>query len=293
MAARLCPYCQRLNSAGEARCYHCGRRLPGPLLTAVFDLKRDLLGVSAPMTRFVIALELIAFALCVMADRRIPIGLGDVAGVDFGSPSGAFRDSTLVRFGALVRHIAAEEPFRYLSAGFVHANLLHVGMNLFMFAQLGPQLEHELGSARSLVLFIGAILAGSLTSTWWYGEGIMVGASGGVFGQFGAFVGLLYAFRDPHWKRTLAIGVIYTALVSLAFGMVDGAAHVGGFAAGMVLGFLFWKEQRRLRLHRAQAALAGVALISCVASVVLSTRSPKWQQERYNEEVREMNAGRR
>jgi membrane associated rhomboid family serine protease len=245
------------------------------------------------MTRFVIALELIAFALCVMADRRIPIGLGDVAGVDFGSPSGAFRDSTLVRFGALVRHIAAEEPFRYLSAGFVHANLLHVGMNLFMFAQLGPQLEHELGSARSLVLFIGAILAGSLTSTWWYGEGIMVGASGGVFGQFGAFVGLLYAFRDPHWKRTLAIGVIYTALVSLAFGMVDGAAHVGGFAAGMVLGFLFWKEQRRLRLHRAQAALAGVALISCVASVVLSTRSPKWQQERYNEEVREMNAGRR
>src|SRR5262245_24957868 len=103
MAARLCPYCQRLNSEGEARCHHCGRRLPGPLLRAVFDLKRDLLGVSAPMTRLVIGLELLAFALCVIADRRVPIGFGDVVSPDFATPSGAFRTSTLVHFGALIR----------------------------------------------------------------------------------------------------------------------------------------------------------------------------------------------
>ncbi len=290
MAARLCPYCRTLNSVGEVRCHHCGRRLPGPLLTAVFDLKKDLLGASAPMTRVVIALELLVVALCVMSDRRLPIGIFDFVSAE-GTPSGVFRDSTLLRFGALVRHYVAAEPFRLLSSGFVHANLMHVGMNLFMFAQLGPDLEHELGSARSLVLFIGAVIAGSLTSTWWYGEGLMVGASGGVFGQLGAFVGLLYAQRYPHWKRTLAIGVIYTALVSLAIPMVDGAAHAGGFAAGALLGFLLWKEQRHLRLHRAQQALAAVALVASVASVVLSARSPLWQHERYQERVDEINDG--
>jgi rhomboid protease GluP len=283
MAARLCSYCQRLNSEGEARCYHCGRRLPGPLLSAAFDLKRDLLGVSAPMTRLVIAIELVAFALCVIADRRVPIGFGDMASSDFGTPSGAFRASTLVRFGALIRHYVGEEPFRLLSAGFVHANLLHVGMNLFMFAQFGSRLEHELGSARSLVLFVLSVIAGSLASTIWLGRGLMVGASGGVFGQFGAFVGLLYASRDPGWKRTLATGVIYAVLVSLAFRQVDTAAHVGGFAAGAVLGFALFKEQRQMRLHRVQATLAGVALISCVASVVLSARSPFVERARDEE----------
>jgi membrane associated rhomboid family serine protease len=291
MAARLCPFCQRLNSEGEARCHHCGRRLPGPLLAAVFDLKKDILGASAPMTRLVILLELVVVALCVMVDRRLPIGLFDFVPADDGSPSGIFRGSTLLRFGALIRNYTAEEPFRLLSAGFVHANLLHVGMNLFMFAQLGPDLEHELGSARALLLFIGAVLAGSLASAWWYGIGTMVGASGGVFGQLGAFVGLLYAHRDPLWKRRLGVGIAYTLLVSLAIPMVDGAAHVGGFAAGAVLGFLFWKEQRSLRLNRAMPVLAGIALVSCAASVVLSARSPQWQLMQYVEQRREIDAG--
>jgi membrane associated rhomboid family serine protease len=290
MAARLCPYCQRLNSEGEVRCHHCGRRLPGPLLAAVFDLKKDILGVSAPMTRLVIGLELLVFALCVMADRRLPIGFFELVG-DYGDSSGAFRGSTLLRFGGLDRELTAEQPFRLVSYGFAHVHLLHVGMNLLMFAQLGPDLERELGSARSFLLFLGAVIAGGLTSAWWYGWGIVAGASGGVFGQFGAFVGLLYAHRDPHWKRTLAIGVIYTVLVSLAIPVVDGAAHAGGFAAGAVLGFLFWKEQRSLRLNRAMPVLAGIALVSCVASVVLSMRSPRWQVEQYQEQVREINAG--
>jgi rhomboid protease GluP len=284
MAARLCPYCQRLNSEGEARCHHCGRRLPGPLLGAVFDLKRDLLGVSAPMTRLVIAIELLAFALCVIADRRVPIGFFDLQSSDFGPPPGAFRASTLVRFGGLVKVVVAQEPFRLLSAGFVHANLLHVGMNLFMFAQFGPRLEQELGSARSLVLFVLSVIAGSLASTVW-SEAMMVGASGGVFGQFGAFVGLLYASRDPGWKRVLAIGVVYTVLVSAAIDNVDTAAHVGGFAAGALLGFALFKEQRLLKLQRVQTALAGVALVSCVASVVLSMRSPIWQVVKYQERM--------
>lgn len=289
MAARLCPYCRCLNSVGQARCHECGRRLPGPLLTAVFDLKRDLLGTTMPMTRVVIAFELLIFALCVMAERRLPIGFFDLVQVE-GAPSGMFRGSTLVRFGALIRHFTEVEPFRYLSAGFVHANLVHVGMNLLMFTQLAPDLEHELGSARSFVLFVCAVLAGSLASAWWYGAGIMVGASGGVFGQLGAFVGLLYAHRDPHWKRTLAIGVIYTVLVSLAIPMVDGAAHAGGFVAGALLGFLLWKEQRHLKLHRTQTVLAAAGLVACVASVVLSMRSPFWQNERGVEQRRQIDA---
>jgi rhomboid protease GluP len=253
-----------LNGADEARCYRCGKRLPGPLATGALGLARDFLGADAPMTRVVIALELLVFGLCVMADRQLPLGL-----------SGGFRGATLIRFGALYGPVLDSEPWRLLSACFVHGGLLHVGMNMLMFASLGAQLERELGSARSVLLFVVSGILGFVASFLWSGGfAFSVGASGGIFGQVGAFVGLLYARRDPRWKSALVRSLVYALLLTLAIGRVDTAAHFGGFFAGIALGFGLHWEQLRLRMHRAAQVLAAIALLGSVASVVLSAVSP-------------------
>jgi rhomboid protease GluP len=274
MAARICPYCRQLNSASDARCFRCGRRLPGPLADGTLRFARELLGVEAPVTRLILLLELAVFALCLLVDRGALTNL-----------MGGFRASTLLRFGALGGSLGAAEPWRYLSAVFVHVSVLHVAMNLWMFTDLGRSLERALGGARLAIVFLATGVLGFVASAVWYApfQPITAGASGGVFGQIGAVVGVLWARRDPDWKQVFVRNLVYALLLSLVFGNVNTAAHLGGFAAGIGLGFLFGREPPRLRLELPLRVLAAVGVVLVVVSVGLSTRSLAWQVWRARE----------
>jgi membrane associated rhomboid family serine protease len=274
MAARLCPYCRQLNSVGEPRCHSCGRRLPGPVTDAAFGLYRDVLGVEAPMTRLILFLELAVFALCLLVQRGIPPIWND-----------AFKGSTLLRFGALVGSFGEIESFRLVSAVFVHANVLHLGMNLWVFTDLGRELERELRGARLVLVFLLSGVLGFVTSQLWYAPHppLTMGASGAVFGLIGAVVGVLLGRRDPEWKRALVRNIVYALILSLLMPGVNNAAHLGGLAAGVGLGFVFQREPRRLKLELPLRVLAGLALALTVATVVLATRSPLWQVMRARE----------
>ncbi|HEY3495592.1 MAG TPA: rhomboid family intramembrane serine protease [Polyangiaceae bacterium] len=258
--------------------------MPGPVLGGLFRFVRESLGVEAPMTRLIIGLQLLVFGLCLMVDggalwKRLLQG-------DFFA---GFRIPTLVTFGALgyFRFYGFEmplgvlEPWRLLSAVFVHVGFLHIAMNLFTFADLGRALERGIGSARFVVLFVLSGILGFLASEIWYEVRgpPTAGASGGVFGQIGAVVGILYSRRDPEWRRALTRYLIFAVLLGLLL-PVNTPAHLGGFFAGILLGFLFHREQVRLRLHRLMTVLAGLCLLASVVSVALSVLSPNARQIR-------------
>jgi membrane associated rhomboid family serine protease len=277
MAARVCPHCRQLNGENEARCFRCGRRLPGKVHDAVQRLTADVLGTEAPITRLILGLELLVFALCIAVDRHLPLWFND-----------GFRTSTLFRFGALGGPMGNEEPYRLLAAVFVHANLLHIGMNMLMFADLGRKLEAEIGGARAALLFVLSGVLGFVASELWYGPmgPPTVGASGGVFGQIGAIVGILYARKDPEWKRALVRNLIYAVLLAFVLS-VNTAAHLGGFAAGIALGFLLHEERSRLGWGRLMTAFAVLGVVGSVVAVGLSSRSPVWQSFRAYELLHE------
>jgi len=277
MAARVCPYCRELNGAAEPRCYRCGRRLPGPVGEGVSQVVRQLLGAEAPFTRLLLALELLVFGLLVVADRHLPIGLGGLGA--------GFRRSALLRFGAMGFGTETAEPWRLLSAMFVHMSVLHVGMNLWMFTDLGARLERELGGGRAALIFLVTGVLGFVASELWYAplSILTAGASGGVFGQIGAEVGVLGARRDPEWKRSLIRNLLYALVLSLAMPGVNNAAHLGGFAAGIALGYAFEVERRRWSLDRALRAVAVLFVLAAVGAVALSTRSSAWQVMRAHE----------
>jgi membrane associated rhomboid family serine protease len=278
--SRLCPSCGRLNSAGEARCFYCNKRLPGPALATLLDAYRSVFGGELAMTRILIGMNVVVFGLCVALDQRLPLASGLLGSLD----ESRFRWSTLLRLGALPGELLIGpmqvEPWRYLSAVFLHGSVLHLVFNMLAIASFGGVLERQLGSARYAVLFFATGILGFMVSDYWAADyPLTVGASGSAFGLLGARVGVLYARRDPGWKDELIRNAVLAAVLALAM-RVNTAAHLGGAAAGVVLGLLFEKEPRRARLTPLFAVIAVIGLLSSVASIVLSNKSPLWREVR-------------
>lgn len=278
--ARVCPHCGKLNGADETSCFSCGRRLPGPLATAVLDVWQNTLGREYPVTKLYVGLCVIVFVLMTVTGGKLTI-LG-------GTPH-----SVAIRWGAvatnldpLLPDLGKVEPWRYLAAMFAHFGALHIGFNMMALWDLGRVIEQRLGSARFVLTFIGTGVLGFVASDVWYeysrSAAITAGASGGIFGLVAALIGYLYAAKDPAWKQLLVRVLIYAAIFAFAF-PVNNAAHAGGFVVGIVMGYAFYKETRPWQRTRYFNWIAALLVVLSVASIGLSVRSDAWKVMRLYE----------
>lgn len=135
------------------------------------------------------------------------------------------------------------EPWRLATALFVHANLLHLALNMWALWSVGRLMERLYGRSRYLSIYLLAGLIAGLASIAWNPGTWSVGASGAIFGVFGAFVAYLVhpathvprAIMRAHWVPTLLF-VAFNLVVGAVQQGVDNAAHVGGLLAGCILG---------------------------------------------------------
>jgi membrane associated rhomboid family serine protease len=148
----------------------------------------------------------------------------------------------LLRAGALVPGFVLDgDLWRLVTANLLHGLPelpLHLGLNMLGLVGLGSLVERVMGPARTVCVMgasgIGAMLAGGLTA-----PGSLVGASGVVFGLAGALVWLELRFADrlPAWLRiprhSLALFLIMNGALMLIVPFISGAAHAGGFGAGL------------------------------------------------------------
>lgn len=152
-------------------------------------------------------------------------------------------EQALVREGALQPYlIAAGEWWRLLTAMFLHAGLLHIAFNGYALFAFGGIVESLFGSRR----FVGIYLVtGFLASVTSYAFGplnaVGVGASGAIFGVFGAFVAWSFRRRRTpqgmaslRWAATL---IALNALIAIGVRTIDWRAHLGGLLAGVVVGW--------------------------------------------------------
>ncbi len=271
MASRVCPNCGALNSATEKRCFRCERPLPGPLLTTGLDLWTRALGREAPFTRLFVGLCALVFVFMTLASGKLEL-------------LGSGRPSEALRWGAIYTPLLGSEPWRYLSAAFVHFGVLHIGFNMMTLWDLGKSTEQRLGAGRFVLILLGTSVLGFVASHVWYDQALgrpafTAGASAGLFGLIGTLVGYLYAARDPAWKQFLVRVAIYAAIFAVAF-PVNNAAHVGGFLAGVPLGYLFYKEKRPWKRNAVFNVIAVVGVVASLASIGLSHASPAWKTQR-------------
>ncbi|GAB4386567.1 rhomboid family intramembrane serine protease [Albidovulum sp.] len=121
----------------------------------------------------------------------------------------------------------------FLSYGLIHDGPLHLSINLGGLALLMPRLVARSGAGRACAILVAGLVGGSLAYLL-LGDGAapMIGASGGIF----ALAGALLARSGQ--RRPLGLIVIALALALEIDAAADLAwqAHLGGFAAGWLLG---------------------------------------------------------
>jgi rhomboid protease GluP len=171
------------------------------------------------------------------------------------------------------------EAWRLLSCMFLHYGALHLGMNMACLWQIRV-VERMLGHAEFLALYLAAGLVGGLVSVASHPEAVSVGASGAVFGMFGAFTaGMLVRRRqiDPvAWRgtmRSLATFFALNLVLGLSERAVDLGAHAGGLAAGFAGAFVLEKTVRPGSSHLLRAlAVAAIGAAATFEGVHLLSR---------------------
>jgi rhomboid protease GluP len=276
--SRVCQQCGRLNAAEDKTCYNCGKYLPGPMASSLLGWLTDFSADGLPATKVIAGICIIVYALMMVTDPGL-LSRGQVRGVS------GFDTSTLFRFGALLGPpVIQREPWRVLSAVFLHASLLHIGMNLLSMVNLARTLEVHFGSARFTLLYLLSGALGFCATVVWRGErALSVGASGAIFGLLGAFIGALIIRRNPGWQKVFVSNLIMAFLLGYVFRNVDNAAHLGGFASGLALGLLLELERQPHKRGRLMAGLASLGIVAVLASIGLSARSSVWRDQRQRE----------
>lgn len=177
-------------------------------------------------------------------------------------------DRTLFREGALFPALVRDgEWYRLLSAAFLHAGLYHILFNMWALWILGPGIEREVGGVPFAGLYVASALVGSVAYVAAGSTVPAVGASGAVFGLFGAWLASAWKRRDTAAGRAnlQSIGILLGINLLLPF-VVDGIAweaHIGGLVAGFAIAFAWaaWGRDVRTRSIVAFAvAAAGLTL---------------------------------
>jgi membrane associated rhomboid family serine protease len=194
---------------------------------------------------------------------------------------------TLLRMGALDDTVFDGEPWRLLSAAWLHAGPLHVLVNAYVLYSLGGFLERLIGAPRLVVLYAAAALGGGLASAALSSAVLSVGASGAIWGLLGASVALAWRPSGlipdavlPAVRRNAMVNVVLNLAVSF-LPNIDMMAHLGGgiVGAGLVLaGVLTRGVSTRPRAH-AQAWLVAAVVSGALlglASVAAITSGQPW-----------------
>jgi rhomboid protease GluP len=137
-----------------------------------------------------------------------------------------------------IHGVAEGEWWRLITAGFLHAGLMHLLFNCLALYTLGTPFEAFYGRTRYVILLLISLVAGSFASITFNAENqVSVGASGAIFGLFGA---LLVVGRSlgAETRPTLALLAINT-VIAIAIPNIDWRAHLGGLAGGVVVATVY------------------------------------------------------
>jgi membrane associated rhomboid family serine protease len=232
----ICPDCMTSTPVGM-RCPDCARQR-----TPVRTLRS--LTVDPIATYVLIAINVLLF-------------VGSTAGGSSfaGGPGGSVA-ADLALYGPAV---AAGDWWRLVTAGFMHAGVIHILFNMYILYWLGTMLEPSLGHARFLGLYFASLLCGSLGVLLLSPNSVTVGASGAVFGLMGAaFVLQRLRGVDPMGSGIGPVILLNLALTFVIPGISIGG-HLGGLIGGAATAYLMDHLARRRR---------GVALSVLLCTVV-------------------------
>jgi membrane associated rhomboid family serine protease len=166
-------------------------------------------------------------------------------------------EGVLYRYGIAVEH----QYWRLVTSGFLHENLFHIGVNMYILYWLGSMLEPALGSVKFAAIYFTSLLVGSFGALFATASPSL-GASGAVFGLMGAAVVELRARRMSVMESGIGLLIVINLGFSFAVPDISVGAHIGGLIGGALAGLAVRTADDH---HRSWLGLAACVALSAAA----------------------------
>ena len=236
----ICPDCMTSTSVGM-RCPECAKQK-----TQVHTMKS--VGSNPTVTTVLIAINVLAFL------GSGTFGFGDSNGTSVYQRG--WLDGPDIHSG--------HEYWRLVTGAFLHANLLHIGFNMYLLWVLGQMLEPAIGSVKFAAVYLASLLAGSFGALLIDPNVATVGASGAVFGLMGVAVVEMRARGIDPMQSGIGGLILLNLGITFVFSNISVGGHIGGLLGGVLAGYamLFGDRRRSTAL-----AVGGCLLLSALAVV--------------------------
>ena len=267
-AHRMCPNCRGLIERDASVCPLCGTPVRKPRArsgSASGRVLGGLIPIPSTATSALVAANIALYGVAWYLTQA-------VAEPGTASALGGIDTRVLLRLGAKYGPlIFAGEWWRLVTAVFLHAGLLHIGMNLWCLVDLGPAVESLFSGAKFIVFYVVTGIVGFVFSLFWSPYGTSVGASGAVLGLIGVLIGGTFhhgqlgkEYRSQLWRW-----LIYIFVFGLLF-RTDNAAHLGGLVSGVAFGYFIPQGEPATRtMDNLWNTLAVISVLIIAASFAL------------------------
>ena len=165
------------------------------------------------------------------------------------------------------------EIYRLVTSTFLHSGGTHIVMNMLSLYMVGKMVEKLFSKTAYLSLYFISAFFGAFLSIYMHLGGVAVGASGAIFGLFGALAGFVFVHKDrlggqfKAFMKDFGIILLINLGIGFAFPSIDVSAHVGGLVAGIVGGFIIAKKPKFVWAYVALSLLLLVIFYNYLASL--------------------------
>ncbi len=255
---RLCPACGTLVGATSSRCHQCGANMAFSVAAASRSLGR-LLPQTSPVSYAILSLCCVLYGVSLMATMRSSGFEAPTGGLGAIMNLGGISGQILLRMGeSLPLPYDLAQPWRLITAIFLHGSLLHIGFNMWVLMDIAPTIEELYGSARFLFMFVATGAFGYVVSATFGNNS--VGASGSLLGLIGVLLAITLGRRNESMRQLrsqLITWLIYIAVLGVIMRGIDNYAHLGGFVSGFALGKVMSDRQPTDLIERRRAFALG------------------------------------
>jgi membrane associated rhomboid family serine protease len=236
------------------RCPECARERTKVTRGAVAQSHYD-----APATYVLIALNVAAY-------------LAEIAGGGGGLSPG--NSSIPLNFGLFGPFVAEGEWYRLLTSAFLHASFIHIGFNMFALFFLGRILEPGIGTPRFVALYLASLFAGSLGALLLSPDALTIGASGAVFGIFGATFVIARHRGVDNLAASIGVVLVLNLVITLGNPEISIGGHLGGLVGGVLCALFIVAGERGMlgprRLPMELLGMAAVAFFSIASAIAIA-----------------------
>jgi len=165
------------------------------------------------------------------------------------------------------------ELWRLVTAMFLHAGIIHITLNMLSLWFVGQVVESWSNSFLYISIYFISGIFGGLISMYIHYVEVGIGASGAIFGIFGALVGIVIIHRKrignqfKYFMQDFGTILLINFIIGVVFKSVDLIAHIAGFVVGMIGGMMVAKSPKLIWIYISVMVLFMILFYSHLYSI--------------------------